>query len=449
MESAQTRRTDTKAGSYSRVSTEEQVQGLSLSAQQRGIREYCAAKGWDMPEEFVDEGRSARSEAIERRPALQSLLEACERRELDVVVVYSLDRWARNLMATLQTFGLLAKAGVAFASVTESIDYTTPEGRLFVAMLGAFAQYFSDNLAKHTSKGIAERVHQGRPAGPIPFGYKKGGDGTVLPVEAEAGAVKQIFRLRASGQTTGHIATWLNGQGFRTRQSRLFTNFAIRDMLKNPFYTGRLSFKGDIYSGAHEGIIDITLYETVRALRQPRTRSGQVKHYLLKGLARCVRCGALLWSCTNSRGHDYYRHWSGYGDCPVGNRMVPCTVIDAQLERLVGALRMEEDWRENVIERVIALSERERIAGDRRQCEDRLRRLTRAYIDGMIADKAYEAESRRLKERVASLNVPEVDTALEAGEQTIAPHPRRRRILGRQTALRIQRGHCVCVLRAP
>ena len=77
-------------------------------------------------------------------------------------------------MITLQTFNALAKNGVAFASVTENIDYSSPEGRLFVAMLGAFAQYFSDSLAKHTRKGIDERVHQGRPAGPIPFGYAKG-----------------------------------------------------------------------------------------------------------------------------------------------------------------------------------------------------------------------------------------------------------------------------------
>ena len=115
-----------RAASYSRVSSQEQVDGLSLAAQRRGISEYCAAKGWDPPDHYIDEGRSARSEAIEKRPALVSLLDACSRGQYDVVVVYSIDRWARNLVVTLETFGTLANANVAFASVTERIAFTTP-----------------------------------------------------------------------------------------------------------------------------------------------------------------------------------------------------------------------------------------------------------------------------------------------------------------------------------
>src|SRR3989442_7774660 len=103
------RRNNMKVASYSRVSTEEQVEGFSLSAQQRGIREFCVGKGWAVPDEYVDEGRSARSDAIDKRPALRDLLEACHQQRYEVVVVYSLDRWARNLMVTLQTFGALAK----------------------------------------------------------------------------------------------------------------------------------------------------------------------------------------------------------------------------------------------------------------------------------------------------------------------------------------------------
>jgi len=404
-----------KTASYSRVSTDEQVVGLSLDAQKRGVREYCAAKGWDIPDEFVDEGRSARSEAIERRPALKALLGACEERCYDVVVVYSLDRWSRNLKVTLQTFSTLAKADVAFASVTENVDYSTPEGRLFVAMLGTFAQYFSDSLAKHTSKGIAERVHQGRPAGPIPFGYRKGNDGIPEPVSEEADAVRHAFEMRVAGTLQSGIAAWLNRQGFRTRGGRPFTNFAVRDILNNPFYAGRLKYKGNTYVGNHQGIVDISLYESIRAARRPRSGRPQLRAYLLKGLARCSSCGSLLWSCTNARGHDYYRHWSGYGDCSVRDKMVPGGVIDDQLERVFTSMRLDHRWRETIVDRVVALSERERIASERKQAEERLTRLGRAYVDGMISDRAYEAEKRHLMERLASLRVPEADIALEAG----------------------------------
>ena len=63
-------------------------------------------------------------------------------------MVHSLDRWSRNLRVTLDTFKRLADHKVAFVSITENIDYSTPEGRLFIAMIGAFAQYFSDSLSK-------------------------------------------------------------------------------------------------------------------------------------------------------------------------------------------------------------------------------------------------------------------------------------------------------------
>jgi len=404
-----------RTASYSRVSTEEQVEGLSLSAQQRGVREYCAAKGWDTPDQFVDEGRSARSETIDKRPALKSLLQACEDRRYDVVVVYSLDRWSRNLKVTLQTFGTLAGAQVAFASVTESVDYSTPEGRLFVAMLGAFAQYFSDSLAKHTSKGIAERVHQGRPAGPLPFGYERGEKGIPVPIPSKAEAVRQAFKMRASGSLHSEIAACLNTQGFRTTAGHVFTNFAVRDILKNPFYVGQLRYRGTIYPGNHEAIVDINLYSAAQAARRTRTSRGGVKDYLLRRLARCSSCGSLLWSCTNSRGSDYYRHWSGRGDCSVGNKMAPCAAVDEQLSGLFASLKLEQGWRETVVSRVIALSERDRIARERKLAEERLVRLGRAYVDDMIPERTYEGEQRRLKDRLASLQLPEVDIALEAG----------------------------------
>ena len=404
-----------RAASYSRVSSQEQVDGLSLAAQKRGIAEYCATKGWQPPVTFVDEGRSARSEAIEKRPALVSLLDACRRGEYDVVVVYSIDRWARNLAVTLETFRTLADAGVAFASVTESIDYTTPEGRLFVAMLGAFAQYFSDSLAKHTSKGVAERVHQGRPAGPVPFGYRQGDDGIPLQVDREAQGISEAFRMRSMGQTFSEIASWLNLQRLETRTGRRFTHFAVRDMLRNSFYSGQLRYRGEILPGSHDAIIDVRLYEQVQSLRVPRQATPTHRDYLLRGLARCATCGGLLWCNMSRRDTAYYRQQGGHRECSVGEKVAPCDVIDDEMGQIVASLTLEDGWRDTIVQRVIALSEKDRIATERRAAEQRLKRLGRAYVDGLIADRAYQAETKQLKERIASLVVPEVDIAMEAG----------------------------------
>jgi site-specific DNA recombinase len=100
----------------------------------------------------------------------------------------------------------LADQGIAFSSITENIDYSTPEGKLFIAMLGAFAQYFSDSLAKHTTKGMKERALNGLPNGDIPFGYRRANkddsiekEGHIYIVPDEAEAVKKIFQFYSTG----------------------------------------------------------------------------------------------------------------------------------------------------------------------------------------------------------------------------------------------------------
>jgi site-specific DNA recombinase len=265
---------------------------------------------------------------------LRRLLEDCKRRKFEVVVVHSLDRWSRNLGVTLETFKQLADNGIAFASITENIDYSSPEGKLFIAMLGAFAQYFSDCLAKHTSKGMKERAMSGLQNGDIPFGYERCGEGCgdghkggIHVVAAEAEAVGQLFRLYASGGwSLSKLAGWLNEQGFRTRNKRRlddghggsvagprpFTLYSVRWIVHNPFYTGRVKYKGQLHEGVHKGVIEQSVYDLVqKRLKEAKNRSSTVsprtRIYLLKGIARCVFCGYPLWSESSLPGYGYYR----------------------------------------------------------------------------------------------------------------------------------------------
>lgn len=122
-----------------------------------------------------------------------------------------------------------------------------------------------------------------------------------------------------------------------------------------------------------------------------------------------------MWATSPHHGYTYYRQQASIRDCAVGEASVPCKVIDKQVEDIVTSLRLKPDWRETIIERVVALSERERILSERRQTEERLKRLGRAYVDGLISERAYEAQRRQLRERLSMLIMPEVDVAVEAG----------------------------------
>ena len=234
-------------------------------------------------------------------------------------------------------------------------------------------------------------------------------------MKEEAEAIRLAFQIKVQGKTNAEIAAWFNERGFKTKEGNRFTHFAIRDLLTNPFYAGQLRFRNDIVPGSHEKVVDITLYEAVQSLRTRRTQGPSRRSYLLRGIVRCAQCGGRLWATSPHHGYTYYRQQANVHDCPMGETSVPCKVIDRQVEDVVTSLRLEPNWRETIIQRVIALSERERVAGERRQAEGRLKRLGRAFIDGFISERAYEAERGQLEARLASLVTPEVDVAVEAG----------------------------------
>src|SRR5437868_8079783 len=130
---------------YVRRSSEMQKDNYSIDAQKRAIREACKVRGLPEPLFFEDDERSARGEQIAKRPDFKKLLDYVQANPGRVIVfVHTLDRWSRNVMVTLQSFRILSLSRTAFISLSEHIDYSTPEGMLQLTILAAFAAYFSD-----------------------------------------------------------------------------------------------------------------------------------------------------------------------------------------------------------------------------------------------------------------------------------------------------------------
>jgi site-specific DNA recombinase len=115
-----------KAALYARVSTEEQVEGYSIDAQRRAFQTFAKDKQWDIYREYIDEGKSARTDNINKRPAFKEMIADALAGQFDVLVVHKLDRFARNLRITLEYFDKLSKTGVSFVSISENMDFSTP-----------------------------------------------------------------------------------------------------------------------------------------------------------------------------------------------------------------------------------------------------------------------------------------------------------------------------------
>lgn len=140
---------------YTRVSTNEQIDGYSLDAQQEQCTRFCESRGWQVVRVYQDAGRSGLSI---HRPALQEMLKATD---YDVIVCHKLDRFSRSLLDVMSQLAALNERGVTFASASEQFDFSTPFGKVILAMLAAFAQWYVDNLATEIRKGKQERARQG------------------------------------------------------------------------------------------------------------------------------------------------------------------------------------------------------------------------------------------------------------------------------------------------
>jgi DNA invertase Pin-like site-specific DNA recombinase len=146
-----------RAGLYARVSTNDQQ---TLPMQSHAMREYAARRGWTVAMQVREVGSGAA-----QRQAREKLLEAARRREIDVVVVWRLDRWGRSVTDLLATLQELEHLGVGFVSLIEALDLTTPAGRAMAGLLAIFAEFEREILRERTRAGLAQARLNGRRLG--------------------------------------------------------------------------------------------------------------------------------------------------------------------------------------------------------------------------------------------------------------------------------------------
>lgn len=146
-----------RAALYARVSTHEQQ---TLPMQLSAMRQYVRKRGWATAFEVKEVGSGG---AL--RQKREELLAAARRREVDVIIVWRLDRWGRSVVDLVTTLQELSSVKVGFVSLTEALDLTTPSGRALAGMLAVFAEFERDILRDRVKAGIAQARKEGRPHG--------------------------------------------------------------------------------------------------------------------------------------------------------------------------------------------------------------------------------------------------------------------------------------------
>jgi len=216
----------------------------------------------------------------------------------------------------------------------------------------------------------------------------------------------------------------LDGDGNLSVGPRLFTTASVRNILHNPFYAGLLRHDGQLLPGAHEAMVGKDLFDLVEsALRKNSGRSATLaanpeREYLLKGIIRCAWCKMPMWSQTYVGGHRLYREHResrSIAACPAAGGSISCHIADEQVGKLVEAIELGPRWLEEVLAIVTVQDEVQRVREQRKQVQEKLRRLGVTYRDLLIPEVEYQAKKRQYEAELESLIVPAVNAAEEAG----------------------------------
>ena len=235
----------TNAVIYCRVSTDEQVENLSLSTQQQRSITYCSQNGWPVAEVFTDEGVSAKTT---QREEFQRMLRYCVNptKRVGYVVVNDLSRFSRNTNDLSTMRAVLLAAGVLLRSVSENIDETS-SGNFMATIFGAVHQLNNDVKSELTKTGMQAAAALGRWPHKAPLGYLNEipiGDGpNIVPDPKRADLVRKAFDLAATGlHSQAAILRVVRNLGLDTAKGKLLSMQTFQKMLLNPFYAGCMVF---------------------------------------------------------------------------------------------------------------------------------------------------------------------------------------------------------------
>lgn len=304
---------------YTRVSTEDQVNNLSLQTQEEKATEYCRKNGWPLVGRFREEGQSAKST---RRDEFQRMLKFCKdsRNAVGYVVVYDLSRFSRNMNDQLATMAELEVVGVRVRSVMENID-ETPAGKLMRNMHGAFNQYDNDRKAERTTAGMKQAASVGRFPFKAPVGYinvSRHEGRNLIPDPKTAPLVKKAFELAATGlHSKSSILQTLNSLGLTSQKDRPLSPQTFQKILVNPIYAGwvviptwglkeRGSFEPLVTQELFDAVQDVLAGKKVAATAYSRNHPD----FPLRVFVRCGKCKVPLtgaWSRGRNQKYPYYR----------------------------------------------------------------------------------------------------------------------------------------------
>ena len=326
-----------KAVIYGRYSSDRQREE-SIEGQLRECREYAKRNDITVVGEYIDRALSASKDTDKRLDFLRMIRDS-GKRLFDVVLVWKLDRFARDRYDSAHYKHLLKKNGVKVISVTEHIG-DGPEGIILEAMLEGMAEYYSAELSEKIHRGQKENALKGlNNGGRIPFGYQLNLSTQKLEINpGTAPIVKEIFQRYAAGDTIREIKDDLNKRGITTNQGCVFRYSTLNTILKNRKYIGEYRYQDVVLPNEVPKLVPADVFERVqKQMDKNRLTPAAGKAddpYLLTTKLFCGHCGkTMVGESGKSRGKVYR-----YYKCHSSKNKLGCTMKPVKKEWIENAV---------------------------------------------------------------------------------------------------------------
>lgn len=296
---------------YARYSTDNQREE-SIEGQLRECREYADKNGITIIGEYIDRALSAKTD---NRPNFQKMIRDSYRKVFDIVLVWKIDRFARNRYDSAHYKHILKKNGVKVLSAKEYISEGA-EGIILESMLEGYAEYYSADLAEKINRGLTENALKGKlNGGSIPLGFRLTKEQSLEIDEETAPIVLEVFTRYNDGEKMTDIAKDLSLRGVKSRYGGKITVNIVHYMLKNRRYIGEYRFRDIVHENVFPVIVPVDLFESVQK-KMETNQKAPARHkaeddYILTTKLRCGKCGAFMVgeSGRSKTGaiHHYYK----------------------------------------------------------------------------------------------------------------------------------------------
>lgn len=395
-----------KAVLYLRYSSAGQTE-QSIEGQRRVCTDYAERNDLKIVGEYIDRATSAAHDTQKRKSFLRMISDS-SKHGFEAVIVYKLDRFARNRYDSANYKQKLKANGVSVISATEGIS-GDPESVILESVLEGMAEYYSLELSQKVRRGINESIEKRQwLGGQVPLGFRVENK-TLVPDPVTAPIIKEIFQMALDGDSFADLVSRINAAGLRNKYGKPFSRNVLSSILHNKRYIGYYKHKDLEIPGVLEPIIDEkTFYKVQEILKMHKGKKRSKKEkYLLSGKLFCGHCGHNMngeagTSKTGDR-HFYYKCYDRkHGTCtkkPVKRDAIDNFVVSKCLELLT------PEKIDLIADKVIEIYEAENDIQVRIEALKEDKKAIGRKIDNLMDAIADGFRSSSIKDKLASLEL--------------------------------------------